>query len=147
MVGGGLWEDLRTFSGVHRPGTEFAGRVGVQDPRLRTKDIWFKDGATTGWTAGTLSSTEAQLFLPGIIGITESEGIRAAKVEKGRVFMMKGTDGSDFAMCGDSGSAVFKILKMASMSFRGDGALAIHPENGIVESTGPSGQSDWEIAD
>lgn len=96
-----------------RPETEFTGKVvSFEDPALGTSDVWFKDGATTGWTAGTLISTEVHLFLKGTtFGITESEGIHPANIERAKVHTIKEMRGGTFATGGDSGSGVFKLTQ------------------------------------
>jgi len=107
------WEDiLETIIGV-QPGTKFTGKVvGVEDPVLGTSEVWFKDGASTDWTEGTLISTEVHLFFPGAtFGITESPGVHPTKIERGKVHMIVGTRGGTFATAGDSGSGVFKITQ------------------------------------
>ena len=41
-----------------------------------TNDAWFMNGPTTGWTVGTLHTTNAHMFLRGTnFGVTNSDGI------------------------------------------------------------------------
>jgi len=112
---GTWWEEyilemLRIQLGL-RPGTKFTGKVvGVEDSELGNSDVWFKDGATTGWTVGALISTDVHLYLPRTsFGIANSEGVHPAGVGRGKVHMMGGTQGGAFAAIGDSGSGVFKV--------------------------------------
>ena len=86
----GTWWDKYILEMIHselvQPGTNFSGKVvGVEDPVLGTSDVWFKDGASTGWMVGTLISTEVHLFLPGAtFGITESAGVQT-NIEREKV--------------------------------------------------------------
>jgi hypothetical protein len=108
-----LLEELRIQSGLVQPGTKFTGKVvGVEDPVLGTSDVWFKDGASTGWTMGTLISTDVHLYLRGTtFGIADSEGIHPTNVARGKVHMIRGMQDRAFAMGGDSGSGVFKVTQ------------------------------------
>jgi len=106
-------EELMIESGLVRPRGEFTGKiVGVEDPVLETTDVWFKDRASTGWTVGTLISTEVELFLRGTtFGVTDSDAVHPSNIEKGKVHMMQGKPDEPFAKGGDSGSGVFKITQ------------------------------------
>jgi hypothetical protein len=104
------WERQRRAFGVQPSSAAFQGSVvAVADPYLGAYDIWFKDGASTGWTAARLVSTEVELFIRGsVMGVTNPAHIDPVNIIRAKVFMMAGLGGS-FATCGDSGSGIFKV--------------------------------------
>jgi len=105
------WERKRQMHEVQPSSAAFRGRVvAAADPYLRANDIWFKDGASTGWTAARLVSTRVVLFIRGsVMGVEDPAAVHPANIIKAKVFMMASLDDSPFATLGDSGSGVFKV--------------------------------------
>jgi hypothetical protein len=105
------WENDRRTFGVQPSSAAFRGSVvAAADPSLGGNDIWFKDGASTGWTAGRLASIDVELFIRGsVMGVTDPVTIHPVNIIKAKVFMMAGLGDEAFATPGDSGSGVFKV--------------------------------------
>ena len=154
------WETDRQVYGVQPSSAAFRGRVvAAADPYLGANDIWFKDGASTGWTAARLVSTEVELFIrEPVVGITNPAAIRPVNIIKAKVFMMASLDDWPFASSGDSGSGVFKVTDdgqdvvfggMVVSEFKpiiGESLTMVVPATRLLAQVAKETGVSWEVA-
>ncbi|KAA8897740.1 hypothetical protein FN846DRAFT_892982 [Sphaerosporella brunnea] len=106
----GLFRDLEGFGDISKGVQDIAadGEVegGVDLCHDRT---WYKDGASTGWTAGEVSQQELELFLKSTAGEDYHGAVHEKNVVRARLVLLQAADGASMAAAGDSGSALFSL--------------------------------------
>jgi len=154
------WERYRRAFGVKPGSAAFRGSVvAAADPSLGANDIWYKDGASSGWTAARLVSIDVELFIRGsVMGVTDPASIHPVNIIKSKVFMMAGLGDEAFATRGDSGSGIFKVTDdgqdvvfggMVVSEFKpiiGESLTMVVPATRLLAQVAKETGVTWEIA-
>jgi hypothetical protein len=114
--------------------TGSSGIISCVDPMADT--ICYKDGASTGCTAGRVGPTEALMFQKGRAKViteeeTQEQNIPLSEVDCARLVTIHPIGEEDVALPGDSGCGVFfPVLEKDGWSWAGQFVSLFHRKNG-----------------
>ena len=95
--------------------TNFRGHViGAVDLQDMPNKLCFKDGATTGWTAGQVNTRKAEIFVKGsTYPVEHREEVHEENIVRSFVEVIQSSGGSKgpFAKSGDSGSGIYAVTE------------------------------------
>lgn len=99
---------------------------------LDMESTWYKDGASTGWTAGKMSRVGVELFLKETalsINKDDSRYVHESNVISAQVALLLPANSSPMAISGDSGAGLFSVSG-SDLSFGGIIVSIFDPELG-----------------